>query len=988
MGSVLFGFSPAAFSQVAVDFWTTDDGLPQNITRSICQTRDGYLWIATFDGLVRFDGVRFTVFNRSNTPGINGNRFGTMLCTKTGDFWAGTEGSGVTRYHNGTFITYTNRDGLLSDTVEAVSDDGLGHVWALSKGYANEWHESEKRFVPLIGEEYRYSYYGNPTGSFGFWRLDDKAVYHFNGGPPTVHPLPPGWPRHVPTAAGQDFKGNLWIWASTGDLVVLVRDRWSWILRHGVSNGSPRGLISEYRDSMGGTWQTETLWVQGSGPVTYMNLPPGSNPQRVAFTTLFEDKEANVWLCTNGQGLYRLRTQAIQVLSREEGLADRVVYPVFQSREGSIWIGTWSKGLTRYKDGIFQRYLTGDRRSAHWINAIFEDQSGALWVSSDTGTLSRGTNGRFEQVAWKGPVGSGESTIRVIHQDPQGTMWFGTEDGLVRFDGKEWRAFTKKDGLPTDDIRAIITRRDGTLWVAGYGGMARLEKGRVHSWTDKDGLASNTIRTLYEDADAVLWIGTYDGGLSRFQNGRFVSYTVREGLANNGVFQILEDSRGNFWMSCNRGIHRANKNELNRFAAGSISKIFSVSYGKRDGMRNAECNGGLMPAGIKAQDGTLWFPTQDGVAVVDSEKLLRSLPPPPVRLESYAIGGVPGKVPPGVTLQPGSGSLEIHYTAPSLVNSERIRFRYRLDGLDTDWVDAGTRRTAYYSHLPPGNYTFQVTAAHSDGVWNQELAALPLLVLPPVYQTWWFTILLWMAVALTIWMAFRYRYRQLERARAVQQAFSRRLITYQESERKRVAAELHDSLGQRLVIIKNLAIQYLKHPSGSPGERGKVDEISEECSRAIEEVREISYNLRPYQLDRLGLRNAVLALVKTASKVTTAKIDAEVDDVDLFFPREDEINFYRIVQECLTNVVKHAGATEVWLEVRREEDNLTLTVRDNGKGFIAGVRAGDPAKGGFGLQGIRERALLLGGRALIQTSPGEGTTISIQFFLKGLRSGT
>ena len=985
---ILVGVRSAAFSQVAVDVWTTDDGLPQNITRSICQTPDGYIWIATFDGLVRFDGVRFTVFDRSNTPGIKGNRFGTMFCTKTGDFWAGTEGSGLTRYHNGRFTTYTDRDGLLSDTVEAVSDDGRGHLWALSRGYVNEWHESEKRFVALVGEEYRYSYYTNPNGSFGFWRIDEKAVHHFNGGPPTIHKLPLGWPHNVTTTAGQDFKGNLWLWASTGDLVVLIRDQWSWILRRGAPNGSRTSLISEYRDSLGATWQTETVWVQGSGPVTYMDLPPGSNPNRVAFTSLFEDREANLWLCTNGQGLYRLRTQAIKVLSREEGLPDRIVYPVYQSRDGSIWIGTWSSGLARYRNGNFKTYLASDRREAHWINAIFEDRSGTMWVSSDTATLYRAANGRFEPVVWKGSLGNGESTIRVIHQDPGGTMWFGTEDGLVRFDGNQWRALTREDGLPTDDIRAIITRRDGTLWVAGYGGMASLDNGRIRSWTEKDGLASNTIRTLYEDADAVLWIGTYDGGLSRFQNGRFTSYTVREGLANNGVFQILEDSRGNLWMSSNRGIHRANRNELNRFAAGGTSRIFSVSYGKRDGMRNAECNGGLMPAGIKAQDGTLWFPTQDGVAVVEPEKLLRSPTPPPVIIESYAIDGLPGTLHPSAALKPDSENLEIHYTAPSLVNSERIRFRYQLVGLDTDWVDADTRRTAYYSHLPPGNYTFQVTAAHSDGAWNTDAARLSFVVLPRFYRTWWFTLSLWIAGVSVLWMAFRYRYRQLERARAAQQSFSRRLITSQENERKRVAAEIHDSLGQRLVIIKNLAIQFLKNSKDSQRERGKVDEISEECSLAIEEVREISYNLRPYQLDRLGLRKAVLALVRTAAKATSAKLDADVDDIDLFFPREAEINFYRIVQECLTNVVKHSEATEVHLDVRRDDDNLSLAVRDNGKGFAAGVPNGDPTKGGFGLQGIRERAQLLGGQAVIHTSPGRGTTISIHFSAKGLRNGT
>jgi len=985
---LIFLISPA-FSQIAIDIWTADDGLPQNITRAVCQTPDGYLWIATFDGLVRFDGVRFTTFSRSNTRGMKGNRFGSMFCTTAGDIWAGTEGTGLTRYRQGRFTTFTTRDGLLSNTVDAVSGDDHGRVWALAKGYLHEWQESRQQFVPLDREGDRYRCWVNADGRGGFWRIDEQSLYLFDRGQRSIHPLPKGWPRKPSVMIGRDVKGRLWLSPNNGDLAELIGNRWYWVLRNGSAaraSGGQSGLSSEFRDSHGRAWQTETEWIRGAGLVSYMKLPPGNRSERIPFTSLFEDREGNIWLCTDGQGLYRLRTQAIKAFSQEHGLPDRNVYPMYQSRDGSIWIGTWSGGLCRFKNGQFTTYPVSDRLGPHRINSIFEDRSGVLWVS-EPAALYRLTNRSFEPVLWKGRTISGELAIRVIHQDPQGTMWFGTGEGLVRFDGYHWQTFTQKDGLATDDIRAIITGRDDTLWIGGYGGLSSFQNGKVRSWTERDGLASNMIRTLYEDADCVLWIGTYDGGLSRFRNGRFTSYTVREGLANNGVFQILEDSSGNLWMSCNRGIYCVSKRELNDRAAGRISRIFSVAYGKHDGMRNAECNGGLMPAGIKAHDGTLWFPTQDGVVVIDPEKLIATSKPPPVNIESCAIDRVQVDLQSTIYVRPGRENLEINYTAPSLIDSERIRFRYRLEGLDTGWVEADTRRTAYYSHLPAGNYVFKVTAAHSDGAWSPEGASLSLIVLPHFYRTWWFTVSAWMIGTFALGLIIRYRFRQLERARASQQAFSRQLIAYQESERKRLAAELHDSLGQRLIVIKNLAVLFLKSVNGNQEGHHKIDEISEECTRAIDEVREISYNLRPHQLDRLGLTKAVLALVRTAAKATSAKITAEVDDIDTFFPKEAEISFYRIVQECLTNVVKHSDATEVHLSVRCVEAAVSLAVRDNGKGFTPGMPVTDRSNGGFGLVGIRERAQLLGGQARIHTASGLGTTVSIYFAGRESRNG-
>ncbi len=495
------------------------------------------------------------------------------------------------------------------------------------------------------------------------------------------------------------------------------------------------------------------------------------------------------------------------------------------------------------------------------------------------------------------------------------------------------RSSRQRTALASDDVRVIIDGRAGNLWIGGYGGLTSLAQGKFQRWTQADGLPSNTVRCLYEDDDGVLWIGTYDGGLGRLQNGRLTRYTVREGLFNNGVFQILEDSHGYLWMSCNRSISRVSKSDLNDFAAGKRPAVSSIAYGKSDGMRNAECNGGLSPAGIRRRNGELWFPTQDGVAIVDPGRVTVNFRPPPVVIESITVDREPTEVSETVRIPPGRQNLEIQYTAPSLLNSDQIKFKYKMESLDREWVEAGTRRTAYYSHLPAGHYVFKVIAANSDGIWNTEGKSLSVLVMSPFYRTWWFMALALAVAAVAGRLAWQVRVSQLQRAHAAQQAFSRQLIASQETERKRIAAELHDSLGQHLVVIKNLALVSLNNGKSDQAVRSQMEEISTEASHALGEVRGISYNLRPYQLDRLGLTKAIEAIVKQASAASSANFAMTIDGIDGIFPKDSEINFYRIVQEGVNNVLKHSQATEASVDVRREPAKLRLTIHDNGQGI-------------------------------------------------------
>jgi len=588
-------------------------------------------------------------------------------------------------------------------------------------------------------------------------------------------------------------------------------------------------------------------------------------------------------------------------------------------------------------------------------------------------------------------TGLRDSVVQVIHQTRDGALWFGAKTGLLRFDGMGSRLFKTQDGLAADEVTDLLETRGGDLWVATSGGITRLGSGGgFTSYTERDGLSSNRTRTLHEDADGALWIGTYDGGLTRLRAGQFTRYTTADGLFSNGVFRILEDARGNFWMSSNRGIFRVARQGLNDFADGKIRALTSVSYGKDDGLISTECNGGKQPAGVRTRDGKLWFPTQGGVAVIDPQTVPHNPLAPPVHIEESLVDTEPAAPGDGVVrIAPGKDNLEIRYTGLSFIKPEEIKFRYRMEGLDREWVEAGSRRVAYYSYLPPGEYTFTVIAANSDGVWNEAGATVRVVVVPPFYRTWWFFALAALGVAAAAVLVYERRVSHLKRAQAAQAAFSRQLIASQEGERKRIAAELHDSIGQSLAIIKNRAALSLSQPADHERALDQLDEISDAATHAIEEVREIAYNLRPLQLDQLGLKMALESMLRKADDAAGGlRVAYDIDRVDGLLTPEQEINLYRIVQEGLGNIIKHAEATEARVSLKLLDHALDLAIQDNGRGFAGGEasRAGG-ARIGFGLLDINERAHILGGRPSIQSAPGQGTTISVRIDLKSEANG-
>ncbi len=968
----------AARAQYRFDSWTADNGLPQNSVYSIVQTADGYLWFTTFDGLVRFDGVRFYVFNKSNSRGLATNLLTNIFAEENGTLWIGTPDNGLVRYQNGQFQTFTTVDGLPDNTIVQIQKDVDGSILISTANGNVNWQND--RFTNSRLDDFRNrKTYISPSKIR--WELTAAGLTATKDGRRKRSELPFNASQisinsaynylfYVPFFEDRD--GALWFSAS-GKLFKLKDDN---LTAYTAKDGVPQSrAIVITQDHQGNIWlgtEKDGACRLAENKMTCQTTANGLSSNYVM--DIFTDREGTIWISTNEQGINRVTKQVVTPLSTTDGLPDKNVYPILEDRQGVFWIGTFTS-LSNYKDGKFTDFTQKEGLIYYIVQSLLEDRDRRLWIGS-VGGVEYLEDGKFTDFTEKLGIPVGNADFWDIHQTSDGVLWFGTTIGAFKYENGTATQYKIADGLPGDDVKAIHEARDGSIWFGTYGGLAHLKEGKIESWTESDGLAGNHIRTIYEDAENTLWIGTYESGLGRFKDGKFTNYTTADGLFSNGVFQILEDAHGNFWMSSNQGIYRVSRRQLNDFADGKISAITSTFFGKSDGMLNRECNGGRSPAGIKASDGRLWFPTQDGVAIIDPANVEFNPLPPPVVIESASLESLPLPMAKTLTIQPNQRNFEIHYTGLSFIKPEQVRFRYKLEGLDENWTDAANRREAFYPYLPPGTYTFRVIAANSDNVWNEQGAEIEIVVLPPFYRRPWFTILSVLLAVGMIFILYKRRISQLTKERIAQQTFSRQLIASQEQERKRIAAELHDSLGQRLVVIKNLALMFLKVKNSDANEFRQIEEISAEASQAIGEVKEISYNLRPYQLDRIGLTKAIEAIVRTAKSASTIEFSGEIDDIDNYFPKETEINFYRIVQECVNNVVKHSEAAKAFVKIKHSGEIVEFEIGDDGKGFTPSQT--ESKTSGFGLIGITERAELFGGKVEIKSAPNQGTKIKIR----------
>jgi signal transduction histidine kinase/ligand-binding sensor domain-containing protein len=977
-GGLLFRTS-AAPPGYFVRTWQVESGLPQNKVTAILQTRDGYLWMGTYNGLARFDGVHFTVFDDNNTPQLHSSRITSLCEAKDGTLWIGDESGQLTQYKDGQFTAVPFRPKWSGGKIYRITTDESQDVWLMNETGELARARDGLVLVPPAGAVAKVvDMARSENGTIWVERAGAMSVLQHG----RLSPIQIDAAYIQGICAGHD--GGLWV---AGDLQVREWKDGKWMKNLGAA---PWGhtIISQFIELKNG------MLAAGSSDSGLFLLSPNPTNKPIHFDrtvgfpsdwviSLWQDREGNLWSGT-GAGLVMARPSNLETISPPDEWQGRAVLSVCADTNNALWIGTEGAGLYHFQNGTWTNFDAAQGIRNPYIWSLAEDSMGRLCVGTWGGGLfmqGEGTNGNEFGFA----LGMNKITppMPSLLAGPD-DLWIGTTEGLLHYQNGDATWFTNASGKFSGDIRAIAQDEPGAIWVGTAGsGLACLKNEMVQQFRQADGLSSDFIECLRFDEDGTLWIGTFGGGLNRFKNGHFSVINSKQGLPNNVICDIETDGQGYFWMSSYGGIIRVSQAELNECADGKLNNVSCLTYGINDGLPTLECSEGLQPAGCQTADGRLWFPTAKGLVSVDPANVTMNPLPPPVVLEQMRVddqpcaGQLSGDEP--IKISPGRHRFDFQYTGLSFVAPEKMQFKCRLNGIDNDWVDVGTKRTASYNYIPPGNYSFQVTACNNDGVWNQEGASITFRVLPYFWQTLWFRFVVAAAlIALSgglVWFVMRRRMqRKLERLewqRAV------------EHERARIAHDIHDDLGAHLTRISMLsetARGELDNPERAAAGLNQIYNTAHELTRAMDEI---VWAVNPRHDSMEGL---VSYLEKFAQDLLAAAGIRCRLDMPLEFPSwrltaEVRHNLFLAFKEALHNVAKHSAATETSIRLVTGAGSFELVVEDNGRGFTPGANKesapDDSARlsTGNGLENMARRMAEIHGRCQIQSTPGQGTKV-------------
>jgi signal transduction histidine kinase/ligand-binding sensor domain-containing protein len=916
--------------------WGMENGLPQNTVQALAQTPDGFIWLGTEVGLVRFDGNGFQVFDKNTALGTNGsalpgNDIRSLLVARDGALWIGTS-DGLARWKDGIVTAFTTKDGVPEGRILHLGDDGQGGV--------------------LVGTT--------------------QGVAHYEGGrfkPTTLGAATPGnWPKSQHSAI-------------TGESALASLTTVSFI-RKGVmvpllvtGKNLPGSRIQELlADREGGFWIGTNAglvkWANGR----VQSFPITDPLAKASILTLLEDREGNLWVGTEADGLHILRDQRFRTIGTREGLSSDAATTVVEGMAGKLWVGTSGGGLNAIPRnggdaGAASTYPVRDVLLSDVILSLAAAPNGNLWVGTPDG-LNRIRGSAVD--AFTSADGLPDDFIRSLLVDADGSLWIGTRRGLTHWTGasagtppssSQIQTITHANGLGSDLVGAMARDAHGDLWIATFAGLSRLHGGRIENYTTANGLSSNVITALLARSNGTLLIGTQDHGWNVW-DGKSFSAAQHSGLEQTTIHAILDDGLGHLWFATGNGIARCDWS----LEAGTAGCSHRIEFGAADGLRSRETATNSHPSAWRSRDGHLWFATPKGLVEVDPAHFPVNTVPPGVALERFSVDDAPMTLhgaDSSVRIPAGHVHFEFDYAGLSFVAPQKVRYRYKLEGFDPAWTDAGSRRTAYYTNIPGGHYTFRVQSANNDGVWNDQGAALIFELRPHFYQTLWFYALLVIAVVGLVALVQRLRLRRAERE------FNAVL-----GERNRIAREIHDTLAQGYVGI-SVQLEVLTELL----RMNKVEAAAKHLDITRGYVRE----------GLADARQSIWALRSQDSGETTLPVKlrrmVEADGghgIESAFsifgayrplPPETEQEILRVAQEAIHNVNKHAGARHLWTQLEYRRQEIVLEVRDDGHGFSAAVT---PAPGHYGLTGMRERAAAIAGSLELTSEPGGGTTVRLR----------
>jgi signal transduction histidine kinase/ligand-binding sensor domain-containing protein len=862
---------------------------------------------------------------------------------------------------------------LPSDSIAKVLADGDSGIWIATSEGLTHWQNGRFHLVEAAGLTRSLLLSLCLDSEGGLWVGSSRRIQRLLNGDVSSFRTVNGIPLRGVSGLFCDRDDTLWI-GDNGGLVSLKNKT---LVSHPKGNG-PSGIVSAVlRDHAG------NLWVGTLGGLSRFDGSKFINEHRddgasYAIYAIFEDRENDLWIGSE-EGLIRMTPKHFVTYTQQQGLSQNAIASLCPSRDGGLWIGTWGGGLNKLRSGKITTLRQTNGLSSDFVMAVYEASDGSVWAGTDFGQgLNRIHGDQITQ--YNTNNGLFAFAITSIVEDRNNTIWIGSRDGLDRWQDGHFTHFTTADGLSHKRINVLCHGRDNALWIGTQNGLA-LWKSNQFTRCAPESL-HGPILSLYLDAGGVLWIGTQGEGLGRFTAGKLALLTKRQGLVSDSIYSIVEDNFQNLWFTSDKGIFRVNKHELTAVAENRAATVAAVLYGKAEGLvADSQYQESAQPSACKTMDGRLWFQTIQGVAAIDPSRITTNTLPPPVVIEEI-IADKKQFQPSGdseaaaLKVPPGRGELEIHYTALSLQASEKNRFRYKLDGVDLDWVEAGSRRIAYYNNLRPSRYAFHVVACNDDGVWNTTGAVLRFELAPHVWQTWWFIGLCGaMAIAVvgggTLYSARRRMHRKLERLQQ-QHAIER--------ERARIARDMHDELGAKLTHISfqgAVAARSLSDPVQAEREIGKMSDTARALVTSLDEI---VWAVDPENDSLENLANYICRYAgeffENSSVSCEFVIPAKLPDCRLSSDVRHHI--FLAVKETLNNILKHAAASRVELRMAVDDDRFSIIIADDGRG-IDGITPGK--RGGHGLINIRERLAAIGGQCCIKSVPGTGTQVEFVIHL-------
>ncbi|MGA3373110.1 MAG: two-component regulator propeller domain-containing protein [Terracidiphilus sp.] len=984
--------------------WMMENGLPQNTVQTLLQTRDGFIWLGTEVGLVRFDGNSFQLFDRNSTPALPDNDVRCLLESRDGTLWIGTS-DGLARWKNGVATAFSTKDGLPGNEIRALVESANNYLWAWTdQGLARLY--DEERFVDATAKT--------------------------------------GFPASAITRVISDGEGVLWV--ETQDRASTYQGDGRWTLpkpQDWMFTWIPAGpieFIQSFRGRVASADKSTVAMLDGDrirGDNALDRFTAGKELPGSRIQALFFDHEGSLWIGTNG-GLVRwVAGDKVQLLPVTDPLASASVLAIMEDREGNLWVGTETGGLHILRDQRFHTLGVRDGLSSDNTTTVVEDNAGTLWVGtagSGLNALGRNTSGQPSIRSYSARDGLLSDVILSLAAAPNGDLWIGTPDGLNRIRGGRIDSFTSADGLPDDFIRSLLADADGSLWIGTRRGLTHwthpngaAAEGRMETFTQANGLGSDLVGAMARDSNGALWVATL-AGLSRLSGGKIANFTTADGLSSNvvtallprsdgtlligtqdrgwnlwdgqrftaethdsmnpanldrtGIHAILDDGADHLWFATANGIARCD-------CAGPGKSIPEagtshwLEFGAADGLHSRETTANNHPSAWHSRDGRLWFATPKGLVEVDPAHFPVNAVPPPVELERFAVDDLPQPLLGSVNsmrIPAGHVHFQFDYAGLSFTAPQKVRYRFMLEGFDRGWTEAGARRSAYYTNIPPGRYTFRVQAANNDGLWNTAGAALAFELRPHFYQTAWFDALLIAFIVGLVVLLLRLRLRRAEgEFRAIL------------GERNRIAREIHDTLAQGYVgvSVQLEVLAELLRKKKTEAAAKHLDLTRGYVREGLADARQSIWALRSQDSDETTLP---VRLRRIAEAERSHGLQARFSIFGAYrqMPPATEREFLRVAQEAIHNVKKHAGARHLFVQLEYGPDEIALEVRDDGRGFAAGEETEPAAQrdGHYGLTGMRERAAAIGGTLEVTSEPGSGTVVRLRAPAPRDRNGT